>query len=193
MNVLRFLLSLLLLAPFSAPAETYKIDSAHSQIAFNLHQFVSRVRGEFHRFSGTIEVDRNHPERSSVTARISVGSIDTKIQKRDHHLLSAEFFDAAKFPEITFKSRSVKRTGENSGDIVGDFTMHGVTKPMTLHVKLSTPPSGESLPDRTRWIVTTDPINRKDFGLMFSSATESISGISSNVTPTIEIEAVRTK
>ena len=193
MKVLRFLLALLLLAPFSAPAETYKIDSAHSQIAFSLHQFVSSVRGEFHRFSGTIEVDRDHPERSSVTARISVGSIDTKIQKRDHHLLSAEFFDAAKFPEITFKSRSVKRTGESSGNIIGDFTMHGVTKPMTLHVKLTTPPSGESLPEHTRWTVTTDPINRKDFGLMFSSATESISGISSSVTPTIEIEAVRAK
>ena len=193
MKVLHFLLVLLLLAPFSAPAETYKIDSAHSQIAFSLRQFVSSVRGEFHRFSGTIEVDRDHPERSSVTARISVGSIDTKIQKRDHHLLSAEFFDAAKFPEITFKNRSVKRTGENSGDIIGDFTMYGVTKPMTLHVKLSTPPSGESLPERTRWIVTTDSINRKDFGLMFSSATESISGIGSNVTPTIEIEAVRAK
>ena len=193
MKVLRFLLALLLLAPFSAPAETYKIDSAHSQIAFSLHQFVSSVRGEFHRFSGTIEVDRDHAEHSSVTARISVGSIDTKIEKRDHHLLSPEFFDTAKFPEITFKSRNVKRIGENSGDIIGDFTMHGVTKPMTLHVKLATPPSGQSLPERTRWIVTTDPINRKDFGLMFSSATESISGISSSVTPTIEIEAVRAK
>src|SRR2546430_1542900 len=191
MKVLRVLLALLLLAPFSAPAETYKIDSAHSQIAFTLHQFVSSVRGEFHRFSGTIEVDRDHPERSSVTARISVGSIDTKIQKRDHHLLSPEFFDAAKFPEITFKSRSVKQTGENSGDILGDFTMHGVTKPMMLHVKLATPPRSESLPERTRWIVTTDPINRKDFGLMFSSTSESISGISNNVTPTIEIEAVK--
>ena len=193
MKVLHFRLVLLLLAPFSAPAETYKIDSAHSQIAFSLRQFVSSVRGEFHRFSGTIEADRDHPERSSVTARISVGSIDTKIQKRDHHLLSAEFFDAAKFPDITFKSRSVKQTGESSGDIIGDFTMHGVTKPMTLRVKLATPTSGESLPERTRWIVTTDPINRKDFGLMFSSATESISGISSSVMPTIEIEAVRAK
>jgi polyisoprenoid-binding protein YceI len=191
MRAYRFLFIALLLAPLSVPAETYKIDSTHSQIAFSLRQFVSTVRGDFHRFSGTIEVDREHPERSSVTARISVASIDTKIQKRDHHLLSAEFFDAAKFPEITFKSRSVKRTGESSGDIIGDFTMHGVTKPMTLHVKLATPPSSESLPERTRWIVTTDPINRKDFGLMFSSATESVSGISSNVTPTIEIEAVK--
>jgi polyisoprenoid-binding protein YceI len=193
MKTYRLLFVALLLAPLGAPAQTYKIDVAHSRIAFNLHQFVSTVRGDFHRFSGTIEVDREHPERSSVTARISVASIDTEIQKRDHHLLSAEFFDAAKFPEITFKSRSVKRTGENSGDILGGFTMHGVTKPMTLHVKLATPPSGESLPEHTRWIVTTDPINRKEFGLMFSSATESISGISTNVTPTIEIEAVRAK
>ncbi len=191
MRAYRFLFVALLLAPPGAFAETYKIDAAHSRIAFSLHQFVSTVRGDFHRFSGTIEVDCEHPERSSVTARISVASIDTKIQKRDHHLLSAEFFDAAKFPEISFKSRSVKRTGENSGDILGDFTMHGVTKPITLHVKLAAPPSNETLPGRTRWIVTTDPINRKDFGLMFSSASESFSGISNNVTPTIEIEAVK--
>jgi polyisoprenoid-binding protein YceI len=193
MRAHHFLFLALVLGPMGAAAETYKIDAAHSRIAFTVHQFVSTVRGDFHRFSGVIEVDRADPERSSVVARISVASIDTKIQKRDHHLLSAEFFDAAKFPEIAFKSRSLKRTGENSGDIAGDFTMHGVTKPMTLHVKLVTPPSGESLPERTRWIVSTDPINRKDFGLMFSSATESISGISNNVTPTIEIEAVRAK
>jgi len=191
MRAYRFLFVALLFVRLSAFAETYKIDTAHSRIAFSLHQFVSTVRGDFHRFSGTIEVDREHPERSSVAARISVASIDTKIQKRDHHLLSPEFFDAAKFPEITFKSRSVKQTDENSGDILGDLTMHGVTKPMTLHVKLAAPPSSGSLPERTRWIVTTDPINRKDFGLMFSSASESISGIGNNVTPTIEIEAVK--
>ena len=71
------------------------------------------------------------------------------------------------------------------------FTVHGVTRPMTLHVKLGTPASGDSLPAHTRWIVTTDPINRKDFGLTFGDATESISGISNNVTPAIEIEAVQ--
>ena len=184
-------LFLLLLPALSASAESYKIDAGRSQISFTIHQFVSTVRGDFHRFSGTIEVDREHPESSSVIARISVGSVDTKIKKRDQHLLSAEFFDAGKFPEIIFKSRSVKQTGENSGDILGDFIMHGVTRPMTLHVKLATPPSGDSLPARTRWIVTTDPINRKDFGLTFGSATESISGISNNVTPAIEIEAVQ--
>jgi len=183
-------LFLLLLPALAASAETYKIDADHSQITFTVHQFVNTVRGDFHRFSGTIEVNREHPEGSSVIARISVESIDTKIKKRDQHLLSSEFFDAGKFPEIIFKSRSVKQTGENSGDILGDFTMHGVTRPMTLHVKLATPTSGNSLPARTRWIVTTEPINRKDFGLTFGDAAESISGISNNVTPTIEIEAV---
>ena len=181
----------LLLPVLTASAETYNIDAGRSQIAFTIHQFVSSVRGDFHRFNGTIEVDREHPERSSVIVRISVGSIDTRIKKRDQHLLSSEFFDAGKFPEIIFKSRSVKQTGENSGDISGDFTMHGVTKPMRLHVKLATPAGGDSLPARTRWIVTTDPINRKDFGLAFGNATESISGISNNVTPTIEIEAAQ--
>jgi polyisoprenoid-binding protein YceI len=193
MRAYRFLFLALLLVPPGAFAETYKIDAMHSRIGFSLHQFVSTVRGDFHRFSGTIEVNREHAEGSSVTARISVASIDTKNQKRDQHLLSSEFFDAAKFPEITFKSRSVKQTGEDTGDIFGDFTMHGVTKPMTLHVKLSTPSSSQSLPEHTRWIVTADPISRKDFGLMFGSATESISGINNNVTPTIEIEAVRAK
>jgi polyisoprenoid-binding protein YceI len=189
----RCFLLLLLLMPLSAFAETYKIDPAHSRIAFNLHQFLSTVHGDFHRFSGTIEVDREQPERSSVIARISVASIDTKIQSRDRHLVSSEFFNAAKFGEIIFQSHSVRQTGENSGDIVGDFTMHGVTKPITLHVKLETSLSGDSLPARTRWIVSTDPINRKDFGLTFGNATESISGISNNVTPTIEIEAIGAK
>src|SRR5436305_12132819 len=181
----------LFLPALSASGVPYQIDADHSQIAFTIHQFVSTVRGDFHRFSGTIEANREHPEDSSVTARISVASIDTKIKKRDQHLLNSEFFDAGKFPEIIFKSRSVKQTGENSADITGDFTMHGVTRPMTLHVKLGPPPNGDSLPAHTRWIVTTDPINRKDFGLTFGSATESISGISNNVTPAIEIEAVQ--
>src|SRR5258708_26050485 len=136
----------LLFVPLGVFAETYKIDTAYSRIAFSLHQFVSTVRGDFHRFSGTIEVDRERPERSSVTARISVASLNTQIQKRDHHLLSSEFFDAAKFPAITFKSRSVKQTGENSGDILGDSTMHVMTKPMTLHVKLAAAPTSVPLP-----------------------------------------------
>ena len=171
--------------------ETYKFDPTHSKIAFQLRHLLGTARGEFHKFSGTIDFDREHPDRSSVTAIIQVASIDTKIAKRDQHLRSADFFDAAKFSEITFRSRAVKRTGANSGDITGDLTMHGVTRPMTLHVKLASPITGDSLPARTRWQATTDPIHRKDFNLVFSGSTEAISGIGQEVVPAIEIEAVR--
>ena len=168
--------------------ETYKFDPSGSTIAFSVHQFLGTTRGKFTNFTGRIEVDREHPENSSVTAQIDVRSIDTRIKKRDDHLRSQEFFDAQQFPSITFKSRSVKRSGPQSGDILGDLTMHGVTRPMTLHVKLLTPINETS---RTRWAVTTEPINRRDFNLMFSPATEAVSGISQTVAINIEIDAKR--
>jgi polyisoprenoid-binding protein YceI len=168
--------------------ETYKFDSSGSAIGFTVHQFLGTTRGKFTRFSGKIEVDREHPENSSVTAQIDVRSIDTQIKKRDDHLRGPEFFNAEKFPQITFKSRSVKRTGPQSGDILGDLTMHGVTRPITLHVKLLTPINETS---RTRWAITTEPISRGDFNLMFASAAEAVSGISQTVAINIEIEAKR--
>src|SRR5215472_14749293 len=92
--------------------ETYKFDPSGSTIGFSVHQFLGTTRGKFSSFSGRIEVDREHPENSSVTAEIDVRSIDTQIKKRDDHLRSAEFFNVEKFPRITFKSRSVKRIGQ---------------------------------------------------------------------------------
>ena len=168
--------------------ETYKFDSSGSTIGFTVHQFLGTTHGKFTRFSGKIDVDREHPENSSVTAQIDVRSIDTHIKKRDDHLRSPEFFNVEKFPQMTFRSRSVKRTGPQSGDILGDLTMHGVTRPITLHVKLLTPVNETS---RTRWAVTTEPIARRDFNLMFASAAEAVSGISQTVAINIEIEAKR--
>lgn len=171
--------------------ESYRIVPDRSNISFGVHQFLGVTKGKFGRFSGTIEVDREHPERSSVKAQIQVRSIDTGIRKRDDHLCSAEFFDAAKYPQITFASRSVKQTGQNSGDILGDLTMHGVTRPMTLHVKLLTQVSEGQLPAQTRWSVTVDPIKRRDFGLLFSGTAEAVSGIGQDVTAEMTIEAKR--
>ena len=168
--------------------ETYKFDPSGSTIGFSVHQFLGTTHGKFTNFSGRIEIDREHPENSSVTAQIEVRSIDTRIKKRDDHLRSAEFFNVEKFPNMTFKSRSVKRTGPQSGDILGDLTMHGVTKPITLHVKLLTPIDATN---RTRWSVTTEPINRREFNLMFASAAEAVSGIGQTVAIDIEIEAKR--
>jgi len=172
--------------------ETFKFDASHSTIGFRVHQFLGTTNGKFRQFSGNIDFDRQHPGGSSVSARIQVSSIDTGIKKRDDHLRSTEFFNAGKFPEITFKSRNVRQTGPQSGDISGDLTMHGVTKPIILHVKLATPLTNEALPERTRWEVTAEPpLKRGDFGLMFGSATETVSGISQNVAIKIDIEAVR--
>jgi len=168
--------------------ETYQFDPSGSTIGFSVHQFLGTTHGKFAKFNGRINVDREHPENSSVTAQIDVRSIDTRIKKRDDHLRSAEFFNVEKFPQITFKSRSVKQTGPQSGDILGDLTMHGVTKPVTLHVKLLTPLNETS---QTRWGVTVDPITRRDFNLVFAPATETVSGISQTVAINIEIEAKR--
>ena len=176
------------LSPAASANETYKFDPSGSTIGFSVHQFLGTTHGKFTKFNGKIEIDRERPENSSVTAQIDVRSIDTRINKRDDHLRSAEFFNVEKFPQITFKSRTVKRTGPQSGDILGDLMMHGVTRPTTLHVKLLTPIDETS---RTRWIVTTDPITRRDFNLMFAPATETVSGISQTVAINIEIEAKR--
>ena len=168
--------------------ETYRFDQSHSTIGFSIHQFLGTTHGKFTKFDGKIDLDREHPENSSVTARIVVRSIDTGIVKRDNHLRSPEFFAVEKYPDITFKSRSAKQTGAQQGDILGDLTMHGVTKPITLHVKLLTSP-GES--KQTRWSVTTDPLKRRDFNLMFAQTAESMSGISQTVAINIEIEATK--
>src|SRR5947208_10081110 len=174
------------LSPVAWANETYKFDPSGSTIGFTVHQFLGTTHGKFTSFSGKIDIDREHPENSSVAAQIDVRSIDTHIKRRDDHLRSPEFFNVEKFPQITFRSRSVKRTGPQSGDILGDLTMHGVTKPVTLHVKLLTPLNETS---QTRWGVTVDPITRRDFNLVFAPATETVSGISQTVAINIEIEA----
>ena len=190
-RVLANLVAAIALVSLSSAAlanETYRFDPSGSMIGFSVHQFLGTTQGKFTKFNGKIDVNREHPENSSVTARIDVRSIDTRIKKRDDHLRSAEFFNVDKYPQITFKSRSVKQTGPQSGDILGDLTIHGVTKPITLQVKLLTPLNDMS---RTRWAVTVDPITRPDFNLMFSPGTETMSGISQTVPINIEIEAKR--
>lgn len=177
------------LASSSQANEICRFDPSHSSIGFRVHQYLGTTVGRFTKFEGNIDLNRDYPEKSSVMVKIDVRSINTGISKRDDHLRSADFFNVARYPEITFKSHAVKRTGENSGDIAGDLTMHGVTKPITLHVKLVSPISSET--KRTRWSVATEPLKRRDFGLMFGSTTEAVSGISQAVAINIEIEATR--
>jgi|SRR5437588_281578 len=168
--------------------EIYNFDDAHSTVGFSVHQFLGTTHGKFTKFEGKIEIDREHSENSSVTARIDVRSIDTGIVKRDNHLRSPDFFNVEKYPEITFKSRSVKRTGPQEGDIAGDLTMREVTKPITLHAKLLSSPDDTK---QRRWAVTMDPLKRREFNLMFSQTAERMSGISQTVSVNIEIVATR--
>lgn len=172
----------------TAQAETFKIDPARSVISFKVRHLLGKVTGRFRQLSGVINLDREHPEQSSVNATIQVKSIDTGIAKRDEHLKSADFFQAEKFPEISFKSQSIKRTGKESGEITGELSMHGVTRRIVLHVSFLG--FGKNSTDETsRWRVTTDPIKRGDYGLRWSSTVESTSMIGQEVTVTMEIEA----
>ena len=170
--------------------EIYKFDQSQSTIAFSVHQFLGTTHGKFTKFDGKIDIDRERPENSTVTARIDVRSIDTGIVKRDNHLRSAEFFNVEKYPEIIFKSHSVKQAGAQAGNIAGDLTMHGVTKPVMLHVKLVTPVDDAK---QTRWSVTTDPLKRSDFNLLFNQTAENLSGISQTVQVKIDIVASRSQ
>lgn len=159
-------------------AEPFKIDPARSTIAFKVRHLLGTAKGRFAKFNGTIVVDRETPEQSSVAVTINAASIDTGIAKRDEHL-RGELFDVTKHPEITFKSRRVKQSGANTGEIAGDLTMHGVTRSIVLNVQLV----------GNRWRVTTAPLKRSQFGLVFSKSAETVSMISDEVAVEIEIEA----
>lgn len=177
----------------TARADTFKIDSAHSTIAFKVRHMLGTAKGHFAKFKGTIQVDREHPEQSTVTVTIDAASIDTGIAKRDDHL-RRELFVVAKYPEITFKSRRVKQTGPNKGEIAGDLMMRGVTRAMTLQVQLLSDPEALTRSASSRWRVTTAaPLKRSHFGLVFSKSAETVSMISDEVAVDIEIEAVRAR
>jgi polyisoprenoid-binding protein YceI len=120
----------------SAAVETYAIDPAHSSVGFTVRHLFSQVPGSFTKFNGTLMVDRDHMENSSVEATIDIGSVNTAVEKRDNHLKSPDFFDAMKFPTITFKSKSWKKTGTDSYDVTGDLTIKDVTKSVVLAVKV---------------------------------------------------------
>ncbi|MEO6971775.1 MAG: YceI family protein [Chthoniobacterales bacterium] len=169
--------------------DTYKIDPVHSAINFKIRHFFSYVSGRFDKFEGTIRVDPDHPEKSSVTATIDAASVDTKNEKRDADLRSDDFFEVAKYPTITFKSKSVKQTGADSGDILGDLTIHGVTKEITLHVKFLGKGAGMGGKPISGWQVTPDPIKRSEYGLTWSKAVEGTSVVGDEVTISIDVEA----
>jgi polyisoprenoid-binding protein YceI len=161
----------LALASPAIAADTYQFDKPHTNVGFQVRHIFTMVSGKFTDFSGTIQIDRANPEKSSVEFTIQATSIDTSEPRRDQHLRSADFFDVANHPTITFKSTAVKPNGKDSFLVTGDLTLRGVTKQVSLPVTLL----GEGKdPMGTEKIgfETGVTLNRKEFGLNWNRALE---------------------
>jgi polyisoprenoid-binding protein YceI len=160
------LLPALLATSAVADPAVYKVDPDHSGVAFSIRHFVSNVPGRFRDFDGSIRYDKLSPGISSVEFTARVASIDTGNNDRDEHLRSADFFDAQKFPTVTFTSSEVKAVDADTLEVTGDLTMHGVTKRITIPVEvLGTvkTPNGEKAGFQALFTV-----NRKDFGITWN-------------------------
>jgi polyisoprenoid-binding protein YceI len=169
--------------------ETYKIDPVHSSVAFSIRHFVSKVPGRFGKFSGTITIDRENPANNRATATIEAAAIDTGNKKRDTHLRSPDFFDAAKFPTMSFKSTSWKKTGEDSYDVTGELTIKDVTKPVVLKVTSLGFGPGSGGAQLSGWEATTK-IDKKEFNVKDPAMLDATIG--DDVAVTINIEARKT-
>jgi polyisoprenoid-binding protein YceI len=150
---------------------TLAIDRSHSEVGFQVRHLLSKVRGRFNEFDGTIEFDEANPANSSVDVTIHARSIDTGEPDRDKHLRSADFFDVDTYPTLTFKSTSVTPRGNNSYDVAGDLTIHGVTRQLTLpasYLGAAQDPWGN-----TKLVFEAElTLSRKDFGLAWNAALE---------------------
>jgi polyisoprenoid-binding protein YceI len=152
-------------------ADTYTFDKAHTNVGFQVRHIFTNVSGKFTDFTGTIQVDHAKPEASTVEFTIQATSIDTSEPRRDQHLRSADFFDVANNPTITFKSTSLKPNGKDSWLVTGDLTMHGVTKSVVLPVTVlgegKDPFGNEKL-----GLETALTLSRKDYGLNWNKTLE---------------------
>lgn len=169
--VLLIPLTFVLLTAGSFAATTYVVDPDHSQIHFSVaHLMVFKVRGNFNEFAATVDVDPEKQTLTATSATIKTDSINTRNQKRDEHLRSADFFETAKFPAMTFVSKTVSGSGDNI-QVVGDLTIRGITREVTLNgsfVGAATDPMGNS----RAGFEATGQVDRKDFGLNWNKALE---------------------
>jgi polyisoprenoid-binding protein YceI len=159
-------------APKATPT-AWNLDPAHSATEFKVkHMMISNVKGYFTGLSGTILLDEGQVENSRVEVTIDASTIDTRDAQRDAHLKSADFFDVEKFPILSFRSTSVKRTGDGELGVAGDLTIRGVTRPVVLNVEGPTTPASDPWGKTRVGISATAKINRKDFGLTWNAALE---------------------
>ena len=190
------LLSLALLfgAAQAAHAETWNIDSSHSDVGFEVtHMMISTVQGNFGEFSGNIEVDKKG-KLTSLSGDVSISSVDTNDAKRDAHLQQDDFFAAASFPKMTFTSTKVKGSHEKGYTITGDLTIRDVTKSVTLDLTPFKGPITDGWGNTRVATVATTEINRQEFGVTWSASLDS-GGlvVSDEVAIEIKMEFVQAK
>ena len=156
----------------TTPARTrWTIDASHSNVEFSIrHLMIASVKGRFAEVQGTVETDEADPTKGVIDVTINTASIDTRMPQRDEHLRSADFFDVASFPTLTFKSRRIERKGDDF-KVVGDLTIRGVSKEVTLdvtsHGRQLDPWGGQRA-----GFEATGRIKRSDFGLTWNQALE---------------------
>jgi polyisoprenoid-binding protein YceI len=173
-------------------ADGFIVDKNHSEAMFQVRHLVSRVSGKFDDFNGSISVDQANPAASTVEFTIKTVSINTGVADRDKHLRSADFFEVEKYPEISFKSTRIKPTSRKDVyDVTGTFTMHGVTKTITLPVEFLgfiKDPRGNQ---RAGFTAHTN-LNRKDYGINWNRVLDAGGTLlSDDVDVTVNIEAAK--
>ena len=179
-------------ASLPALAQSWTVDTAHSSVGFSVrHMMVSNVKGSFDKFAATVEGSPADPASAKISATIEVASVNTREPKRDDHLRSADFFDAAKFPQMTFTSTTVEKVSATKAKVTGNLTLRGVTKPVVLDVEYTAPvksPWGKTVVGAT----ATGKINRQDFGVSFSKTLET-GGllVADEVTIQLELEFIQ--
>ena len=159
-------------SPSTKPTQ-WQIDPAHSAAHFSVrHLMISNVRGEFTNISGSALIDPANLSNSSVEVTIQAASLSTREPQRDEHLRSADFFDVAKYPALTFRSKRIESLGAEYFKLVGDLTIHGVTKEVTLDIEGPTPAIKDPWGNVRAGVTGSTKINRKDFGLVWNALTE---------------------
>lgn len=151
-------------------ASVFEVDSAHSSIGFSIRHLFTMVPGRFDKFTASFTYDEAAPEQSSAEFTIDAASVDTDNDKRDGHLRNADFFNVEKFPTLTFKSAKIAKTDQAGVyKVTGDFTMLGVTKPLTVSVEVvGVGPDGFG--NTKGGFEVTGALNRKDFGMVYNKA-----------------------
>jgi polyisoprenoid-binding protein YceI len=172
---------------------TWNLDPVHSVAEFKVkHMMISNVKGQFTTLTGVLSLDETNHTNSRVEASIQAASINTRDAQRDTHLKSPDFFDAEKFPTLSFKSTRIGRSGNGELAVTGDLTIRGVTRNVVFTVEGPTPPAKDPWGNARVGLSATTKINRKDFGLTWNATLETGSIlVGDEVTITLDVQFVK--